>query len=495
MKNKLLYIITACLLLVSCDMSDFGDINDDPNLPKELDTRYLFNYSASKVGEFFRDDWSCRDHLYPNYMTEWRNVQQVKFRTLDYALQYKYSRIIKNLDVIIALNTDVKTKTGLNVTRLGSSKNQIAIANILRAYFYLHYTDILGDIPYSEANKGKENYFPKYDKQELIYNDLYKKLTDAINGFDTGDFDADSDAFFSGDLAKWKKFGNSIRMIMALRLSKVDEAKGKLWFTDALANAAGYISSNEDNFVFKFKKEYDADYSDNNNVNPIWENVVQDGRDDYKPTEKIVNYMKQFNDPRLPAYFTKSKKDSKYVGVPFGILKSEISKYPVDSLSSFNPKFIAQDASITLLSAAQIHFTLAEAIERGWIAGTAATEYNSGIKCSITQHAIEVGITTYTTQAGVTYGNFIGDVNSRIKQIAQQKWLAMYMQDGWEAWAEYRRLGWPEMSIGKSTKLTAIPRRLKYHSDDFSSNMESYNAVVASQGANEVTTRIWWDKE
>lgn len=495
MKNKLLYIITACLLLVSCDMSDFGDVNDDPNLPKELDTRYLFNYSASKVDEFFRDDWSCRDHLYPNYMTEWRNIQQVKFRTLDYALQYKYSRIIKNLDVIIALNLDPKTKSELRVTGLGSNVNQIAFSNILRSYFYLHYTDILGDIPYSEANKGKANYFPRYDKQEDIYNDLYKKLTESINAIVDNDFDADSDAFFAGDHVKWKKFANSIRMIMALRLSKIDEVKGKKWFNEALSSGANYISENDDNLVIKFKKEYDAKTSDNNNVNPIWENVIQDGRDDYKPTKKIVDYMMMFNDPRLPAYFTKSKKDKVYKGVPFGILKSELSNYPVDELSCFNPKFIVQDASITLLSAAQMHFTLAEAIERGWTAGTAAAEYDKGIKLSINQHKIELGVATYTSQIGIAYGNFVGDVNSKIKQIAQQKWLCMYMQDGWEAWTEYRRLGWPEMSVGKSTKLTAIPRRLKYHSDDYASNVENYNAVVSSQGINSVTTRIWWDKK
>jgi len=476
-------------------MGDFGNINDDPNKPTKYDTRFLFATSASRVGDFFRDDWSCRDQMYPHYMSEWRTVQQGEMAVLDYSLQTKYGRIIKNLDQIIQLNTDEATKSLNSVTLLGSNGNQIGMCKIIRAYFYLHYTDLLGGIPYSEANKGKAQYFPKYDSQESIYKALYKELTDAVASFDTGMIDGDYDVFYGGNVAQWKKLGNSIRLIMAMRLSKVDPTLGKTWFEETIATGAGYISTNADNFLHKFKKEYDADVSENNNSNPIWENVVKSGRDDYKPTTMIVDYMNSNMDPRLPAYFVKATATDTYVGVPFAIAKEDIASYPAGTLSAFNDKFIAQDAIIPMITAAQLSFTYAEAIKVYGVTGDVETKYKEGIRLSMEQHGVEAGFVAYYAKAGVQYGTTAGDIDSEIKQIAQQKWLSTYMQDGFEAWTEIRRLGWPNIQVGPaSATLSEMPRRFRYHSDDYSSNREEYDKIVASQGADEVSTKLWWDK-
>lgn len=497
MKNKLLYIILACFLYVGCDMGDFGSINNDPNQPTQYDTRFLFASSAAHVGDFFRNDWACRDQMYPHYMSEWRTVQQGKMQVLDYSLQVVYNRVIKNLDQIIELNMNETTKGLDKVTQLGSTANQIAMCKVLRAYFYLHYTDVLGDIPYTEANEGKNNYFPKYDTQESIYKDLYKQLKEAVAGFDGGDINSDYDMFYAGDVAQWKKLGNSIRLIMAMRLSKVEPATGKAWFEETLGNGFGYISSNADNFVHKFKNEYDADVSENNNSNPIWENVVLDGRDDYKPTTDIVDYMNANTDPRLPAYFQKAELSDTYVGVPFAISEDDISNYPAGTLSAFAAKFLAQNAVIPMITAAQIKFTVAEAIERYGVAGDAAATYKSAIELSMMQHDVydATAFNTYYNQAGIEYGTFAGDIDSKYKQIAQQKWLSTYMQDGIEAWTEFRRLGWPDLKTGPAATIEELPRRFTYHADDYGSNREQYDAAVARQGADVITTRVWWDVE
>lgn len=283
---------------------------------------------------------------------------------------------------------------------------------------------------------------------------------------------------------------------MAMRLSKVDPTTGKAWFQDAISDASGYISTNDLNFVHRFKKEYDKDVAENNNTNPIWENVVQDGRDDFKPTTDIVNYMNKNNDPRLPAYFSKAKNTNTYVGVPFGIPEKDISLYPAGTLSGFASKFIAQDATIPMISAAQMQFTVAEAIERYGISGDAEATYKSAIKLSMEQHEVfvQANFDAYYANNGVKYGTADGDINTKYRQIAQQKWLSTYMQDGFEAWTEYRRLGWPDFKPGPASTLSEMPRRLKYHADDYGSNLLMYKEAIARQGANEISTRIWWDK-
>lgn len=496
MKNKLLYVILISFLYVGCDMGDFGNLNTDPNKPTDFDTRFLYITSAAQVGTFFRDDWSARDQMYPHYFSEWRTVQHGEMQVLDYSMRNKYVRIIKPLDEIIMHNQDVETKSLQKVVALGSNANQIAMCKIMRAYFYLHYTDLLGAIPYTEANNGKDNFFPKYDSQEFIYKDLYKQLKEAVEGFDNGLLNGDYDPFYFGEISKWKKLGNSIRMIMSMRLSKVDPTTGAKWFNETPHTSADFISDNSDNFIHRFKKEYDADIAENNNVNPIWQNVVLEGRNDYAPTKMIVDYMNSNDDPRLSAYFLKAIKTDTYVGVPFGINKEDIALYPEGTLSVFNDKFIAQDAAIPMITAAQMQFTLAEAIIKYGVGGSAKDAYEMGIKRSLEQHSVSEHLSVYLAKSGVAFGNFVAPVDNQIKQIAQQKWLSTYMQDGFEAWTEARRMGWPDLKVGPAAQtLNAMPRRLKYHSDDYSSNMIEYKKVLAMQGANEITTRLWWDKE
>ena len=149
-----------------------------------------------------------------------------------------------------------------------------------------------------------------------------------------------------------------------------------------------------------------------------------------------------------------------------------------------------------MISAAQMQFTVAEAIERYGIAGDAEAMYKSAIMLSMEQHSVFVqsDYDAYYANNGVKYGTVDGTIDSKYKQIAQQKWLSTYMQDGIEAWTEYRRLGWPDFKPGPASALTEMPRRLKYHADDYGSNEIKYNEVIARQGSDEITTRIWWDK-
>ena len=165
---KLLILIIAGMILLSrCD--DFGSVNVDPNKVSTPDTRYLFMYTALYVPNFAwvgnYDPWN---QLYPQYIAERLNIQYSNYAMTEFNTSGYYRRMIRNLDDIIQLCSDEKTKGATWVQAFGKIENQIAVARTLRAYAYMHLTDALGMIPYSEANKALEGlYTPKYDTQEI----------------------------------------------------------------------------------------------------------------------------------------------------------------------------------------------------------------------------------------------------------------------------------------------------------------------------------------
>ncbi len=491
--NKIKNIFVVLLLsivLVQCDVSDFGDINKDPNNPSNPDTRFLFVRSAKYLPGYLPGGYNSWQALYLNYASEWKTLQHVKFTEKSYVLSAYYSVAIRNLKAIIELNTDEATKSESYVLKFGSNANQIAVARILRAFFYSHMTDAVGMIPYTEALQGKDNFFPKYDTQESIYASLDNELKEAVAGFDDGGLSATYDILFNGDIANWKAMANSLRMILALRLSKVDPATGKARFADAYANPAGYIADNNQNFTYKFLRE-DA------NSNPLWKNIFKDGRDDYTPCDVIVDTMNAVNDPRRVDYFQKNKYGA-YLGIPFGIANDEQGKWlKRDTLSKFGPEFIKQNTPGVLISAAYMNLTVAEAAERGWIAANAEELYKKGLQESIVQRSkrddLEAVFNTFYGESTIAY---TGSQQEKLDKIALQKWIVNYMQDGMEAFSEWRRTGVPKLTVGRSASgITALPRRFEYASDDYVTNQANYEEALKVQGPDEITTRVWWDKE
>ena len=141
-------------------------------------------------------------------------------------------------------------------------------------------------------------------------------------------------------------------------------------------------------------------------------------------------------------------------------------------------------------------FTQAEAAHLGWITGgdgAAATFYNQGITASLTQNGVDAGdITPYLAKPGVVF-----NAAKAVELIITQKWLANYLGNGWESWAEYRRTGFPRLLDPVPTALNAdkhIPRRQQYPQTEVQLNEANYNEVIARQGPDVLSTHVWWDK-
>jgi hypothetical protein len=145
-----------------------------------------------------------------------------------------------------------------------------------------------------------------------------------------------------------------------------------------------------------------------------------------------------------------------------------------------------------ILTYAEVSFILAEAAERGWIAGSAATYYNQGISASMAQWGVTdaVAIAAYLARPGIAYT----PGTAGLTQIALQKWIALYT-DGVEAWAEWRRTCVPATVVpGPDAIINTVPRRYQYSTREHSVNSANLDAAVARQGPDEFTSRMYWDK-
>ena len=365
------FALAGVLSLTSCD--DFGDINIDPNNPTQPETRYLFTYACKRVYTFsWNGTYNPWTQMFPMYIAERQNVQYGTFSVRDFATQNYYIENIQNLETIIDLNSDPETVDAGNVIELGSTDNQIAAARTLKAFYYMHLTDALGMLPYSEALQGLEgNFMPKYDTQEFIYEDLDRDLREAYAQFDeSGTLNDTYDILYAGDIAKWKKLNASLRMMMAIKLSDVDPAAGRERFAQAYAD--GGIEDNADRLEYKF-------LSEEANENILYSNIVTNGRRDFSPSMTIIDSLKSYNDPRLYAYADPNSK-GEYEGIPLGITQSDVEAY--SDRAEFDTRFWEQDAPMVVVPASHILLLEAEAAVRGWITADAEDLYRRGIQAS-----------------------------------------------------------------------------------------------------------------
>jgi hypothetical protein len=478
------FVLTG-LLFSRCD--DFGDINVDPNNPSQPNTRFLYIGAVRQALPTFyiNSTWNAWTLIFPQYVSEKNNVQFTKFETHSFSASGYYTESIRSLELIIALNTDDATKSDPIVTAFGTSNdNQIAVARTLRAYIYMHLTDVLGSIPYFEANKALDGIFrPVFDSQQSIYTDLNKELEESYAQFDeSSSLNSEYEILYNGDISKWKKFNASVRMQLAIKLFKADPNTGKANFANAYSQ--GFIRSNNDILQYNYLNE-------GANQNPLYDNILVGARRDYWPSATIINALNDYADPRLPAFFTEARTGG-YAGIPFGILQGEAAAIDANDLSYWQDKFYSQNSPAVLITPSVMLLAAAEAAERGWITASAKSLYDEAITASLEQHEVG-GAAAYLASSKVAYKT-AGSTDDRIAQIAIQKWFASFLQDGFETWADYRRLGKPDLKVGPVATIDAIPRRRIYDTGDYDSNKINYDDAVAVQGPDLLTTRIWWDK-
>lgn len=466
---KSIYIILPVILLLgSCKKFD-GSLNVDPNNPTKASGTQLIASAQRSLPDMSSSPFGVH---YPQHLSNTSFTDNSRYTTINFNFSGWYNGPLMDLETVLTSTLDANE---------GPIVNQVAVAKILKAYFYWHITDRWGDVPYSQALKGRENFTPKYDKQKDIYDSLFVLLDQANSTIITGNIK--NDIMYNGDMTKWKKLGNTIRMLMGLRLSKVDPVKGALELNKAITN--GVMTTNLDNFAYPH-------LADRSNENFWYNQFTQLGRNWYAVSKPLVDYMLPLNDPRLPVFANRTTNATpSYVGLPYGLPGTvTIANY---SLLGSNLRL--QNSPVYLVTFAQALFARAEAAKLGWITGgdvTAKTNYDLAIENSILQWTGSTStVAAYLAQPEVAY-----DPANAIRKIATQRWVHLFLH-GYEAWAEWRRTGFPVLVAAPGANGDRIPRREAYPVLEQSNNAVNYAAAVASfpyGGADDLNTRVWWDK-
>ncbi|MEC5143392.1 SusD/RagB family nutrient-binding outer membrane lipoprotein [Chitinophaga sp. 212800010-3] len=482
MKQHYIYCILWLMLAVyGCKPGDFGGTNSNPNMPKKPYTGYLITNIIREMAATIEGSNGVpirEAPLYSQHLAELTYQREGVYVKGNWDYGYYLGPL---MDVQVVINTNQDPVKKLEAQAFGSNANQLAMVRIIRAYFFLHMTDRWGDVPYFDALKGNDNLTPAYDKQQDIYNDLFKELKEAIAQFDGG-VNVKGDILFGGDPAKWKKFANTLRLVMALRLSKIDPAKGKTEFNAAIAD--GVIMDNKDNVVYNYLP------SDQNNEN-YWSFSWRVDNNPYALSTTLVNLLQAGNDPRLPKFGDKAG-DGQYHGQVYGVINTNFS-----SVSLLGAAMRKPESPVYLYTAAEVQFALAEAVLLQWIPGgdaDAAAYYLAGIKASMQQFGVytDAAYTACITSPAVVY-----NPATALEQIGTQKWVALFL-NGWEAWHEWRRTGFPRLTppANAQTRDGQIPRRHGYPTREALLNKQHYDeAVQRLGGPDDLSSRVWWDKK
>lgn len=556
MKYNLSYIVimlvTSVLFFTACSDKYMEDMNTDPSKAASVDpnaqltTAQLQTYGDLGMVEIYRN------YLYAfnqQLMGCWNTTNYGGRHTQDNSEMSRiwtsfYPTAIKNI-------TDAEYRTANDTLKV----NINSALRIYRVYLMSIITDIYGDAPYSEAGKGflEGKFNPRYDTQEEIYNDFFLELSAAVANFDASKDKITGDVIYKGDIAKWKKLGNSLRLRFAMRISDVAPQKAQEEFEKALQADGGILENASDDALikymdisFSFGQEAYSDYRGNalaqllfgndpaNNPSYLCSTLYNQLYDTGDPrtfriarfyydglmsatspdnridlTDEIIAKGIQTN-PRDPGAFSWEPWPTGY--------DSDILKELAKTNPSVNPSiaretepklannFLRGDNPGVVMTSAEVKFLLAEAKLKGWSVGDASVNdlYIQGVRA-----AMDFLTDNYNCEvvSDDEFNTFIPNISigytdeQKKKAINTQAWI-LHLTNPAECWANVRRSGYPvlkspaDYGFGQFlTGGTEIPVRLCYPVLESSYNKASYDDALNRMGGNDSWhTRVWWNK-
>ncbi|WP_268035994.1 SusD/RagB family nutrient-binding outer membrane lipoprotein [Algoriphagus sp. PAP.12] len=482
--SKYIFIGLLAVGVTSCDLGDFGDTNVNPNQTTKPITSSLLTNSLNSLKGTIDDPTGS---LYSQFLANSQYTSADNYQTIIFNYGGTYSGPLMDLEQIIQINTNEETKDEASVN--GSNANQIAVAQILQSYFFQTMTDRWGDIPYSQALDIAEDIRqPQFDPQSDVYAGVLSTLKTAQANLSTT-APVQGDILFGGDMMMWKKFANTLRMVMALRMSEVDPTTAAAEFSSAIADGVIALDNSENVYYANlpeaaFQNAWYArfltrrDYCVSNTLMDRMQTVANGG------------VLDKSMDPRVPVYADPTENRGDYVGMTYGISEARAGAISNSDVSFLGETLRAQDAPNYIYTSAQVLFSMAEAVERGWISGDAEDLYYQGIEASLDQYGVAAGYDDYIANSWVKF-----DSSKAMEQILTQKWIANFL-NGYESWSEWRRTGFPTLTPAEDALNTSgeIPVRQAYPLFEVNLNSTNYDAVVARQGADDLDTHVWWDK-
>jgi len=461
-------------------------------------------------------------HIAGSYSNRWGGGYYNDPNIMGILWEDSYGNDIVNIIDAVKRTSGVPEKSNLN-----------AVCRIMKVYIFARMTDMYGDIPYSEAGQGMK---PKFDTQQEVYNAFFKELTEASAQLEAGKDAVKGDVFYNGDISSWKKFANSLRLRLAMRLVKIDLSKAKAEaqaaYDAGVFTATGDVCRTAHEDIRSQYEEAGKGYIKGNAVSSSFFNG---GATPGRFTVPFLDQLRTTNDPRMK-YMVKY-----YIDVPGGIptARVEITDQVVaqigyqgvvpghyiwnDWANSFNVTVPgigtvtvgnndqkAQPANFLLrfnapflhLTYSEVELLLAEATVRfGTTFGDSAAEhYRKGITAGMEQLSLFPGgpqvpeseINTFTTGNALLPGR-------EIELINKQLWITLFL-NGPEAYANWRRSGFPALTPGlgvdETSESLTIPRRFEYPFTEEEQNKTNFQKALDGLGGTDTwNKRVWWDKQ
>ncbi|MCU7551060.1 SusD/RagB family nutrient-binding outer membrane lipoprotein [Chitinophagaceae bacterium LB-8] len=479
-------VMTAAVGFTGC--KKFLDVNESPNGPESAQESLVLPSTQGGIGMVVGNNFQVYGGLWSEYWTQNTTASQYKpveryqpdAANFDRPWGILYNIVLKDIEQLIAKADQEKYK------------QYAAIGYIEKAYVYQLLTDAFGNVPLKETMQGADNLFPHYDEQKVVYDSI---LVWAAKGVSLANNSSSykpgtDDIVFKGDMNLWKRFGNTLLLRASLRLSEVDAAKAQAGIAALFATSPTFLTSDA-------KITYT---SVGGNQNPLYAESVGLGHvQNLIASKTAINAFKANSDPRINYFYLSRYTTGAQTGQIFGHLQGDYDTQPGSTVLPAYPSTnvggragssraaTSGIAPVILMSAAEAYFLQAEAVARGWATGIVATLFQNGITASFTATGLASSAPAYI--AAAPDAQLPLDKEGQIKAIITQKYYAMCGTQGFEAWSEYRRTGYPNFlvpSVASTLGSGKLPQRFLYPNTEVTRNTNF-------PGQKLLYDRVWWD--
>lgn len=464
----LLSILVLALSFSSCQ-KDYFDINTDPDAATTVDPEFLLNKSAiSYANERMAEIYGTR--LYPQMWLggDYNGWEDEIFNVSPFTTNNFWS--ISYTDVMTNANKAIE----LSQSKYTNPKNAVAQLKVWKAFVFYNTTMLWEDIPFSEVGQIESIVAPKYDKQEVVLNGVLTLLDEAIADFSVANPEKLKDPWFSGDISKWIKIANALKLKVLMTMVDADPSKASE--IGNLISSGEFMSSNSDNWKFQYIDEAGK-------KNPTWmiiEKYYGSSQEAWLASNVVLNLLQSNNDPRLDRFYMIGPDAVDYVGIePYEVISDriyEISYVSTDIIRGDYPDYMVTYAEQELL--------IAEAIQRGFASGNADAKLLSGITASMSHFGVDASSTSTYTGAIPSLGSLSS--SDALQLIYKEQYLNLFDRVV-DPWIQWRRTEYPALNLPEDAAISDIIRRLPYSPTEQSSNA---NALPNKP----LDTKMWFDR-
>jgi hypothetical protein len=475
-KTIVILLLCSAISIIGC--KKFLDVNENPNNPDQAAPNLLLPTVEASIGQIVGNSFQVYGNFWAQYWTQ--NPSASQYRTIE---QYRLSSTAFDRPWITIYRNSLQNAQTIIESDVPNTERIKGIAYILKAYTFQLATDAFGDIPLSEALQGNEFRSPHFEPQRVVYDSIFNYIDKGVALINTTNAVSPGaqDMIFQGDASRWLQFANTLRLRAYLRLSQIQPERARAGISALYTAGASFLT--EDASI--------AYTSTGGNENPFYNEMVGlGGTQNPVASATAVNAYKRNNDPRVFRFYD-------VIGTADTIANIRQGSYSANSTKNVSPpsalvgargsNTASATAPVKLISATESYFLQAEAVARGWAPGDVTTLFNAGITESFRAVGIPNQAAAYIQSA--PDARLPGNVTGNIRAIITQKYYAMNGFQGFEAWTEWRRTGYPDFlqtSAASTLGSNRMPLRFLYPNSEVTTNV-NFPGVIA------IDVPVWWD--